>query len=962
MYAPAATHNTTAPHTHATCGRARGPAVAELGPRVAELGLRFVEIELCSVALEPCMRATPASEGWVVEREMVIKSHSPCKECSGSSSTTGNLTYAMSQSLPVKQAVTAVRATLQALLAALALLGVLALTGCRPPYEDRHEALPDPIGTAHLVAAAIEEPTPLTLAEWQLVDSLLDGYLRTFDDLRASTIAPYVRSVREDRSGRWLADDGALSKFDRRALSIAALVDSLDYTYFADLAQALPARTAFVERARTRRAIDRAARVAIGTDERGVGGSFADLDVEILAVLARPSIADRAAQLRTLLEPLRAAYRVELASAASKLSEALLEFPSDRLKELRNAGLSPDAIDRYVRSGNTGSAEERDLIMGAVRRSQQRIVRAQIAIDDLNVRTAATWASLLPADAADVFQSEATYRRTQPEQGQAMIRWFLEVIEVMPEVRDGRQPRIAAAIRSTRAAIDEYGAATLDAWRDQVMQPGRAGNPQGDERVQKARVAVEEARKSATATVEELMAPDTLAELRSVAGMAAPDARATLDKLIGRGQSARLMTRAPRNMFLRPEPEEESFDSNRSFALQLLLGPLANREDFDRIAAALGAAHDDPIVEELWRRYEERAQALNTQQEEALRTHEKLAQEKGERAENDPSAFEREVADYIRALMAADAARGQLMLDTLEDLAAGRGVPANDPRLFIARAQLTVARCAVPWRRFQLPWLVGPLMLAQTDALALAAAMTPEDATTKAAALAVAMAHAQNLEDTALAARMAGFEALQDFVSLVLRMNRERNSGMSPDEIPTMPEAQAMTRKTRTAALARLNAQLEFLRAMESVLGPQRSARLYASYANASFPEFFAEHTWLASARDMANAAAGGRAGLNATTDALQESASRWRDTNAAVVQRLLQWELLPTSETPPPRSTNLAPAAAADAEFAALRTMRDESALRLLRDAAVLAGEPPNARMPGAIRLVSRPPVAIQP
>ncbi|MBL9140734.1 MAG: hypothetical protein JNK53_02605, partial [Phycisphaerae bacterium] len=689
-----------------------------------------------------------------------------------------------------------------------------------------------------------------------------------------------------------------------------------------------------------------------------------DMDVEVQAVLDRPSLGASSAELRAKLEPLRAAYRAELAVSASALADALLEFPTDRLKELRAAGLSEDVISGYVRGGNRGNtAEDRDAIASAVRRSQRRILRAQVAIDDLNVRTAAQWAPLLPAAAAEVFQSESAFRRADPDSGQVMVRWFLEAIEVLPEVRSGRAPRVTAALQSVRKATDEYAVAVAAAWRRSATDAGGTMDAANDETVKRAAKSVEDARKAATQVVEEALSTETMAQLRSLVGMTAPDARTTLEQLVGRAQASRLMTRAPRTMFLAPVPQEEEFDNKRSLALQILLGPLASRQDFDRISEVLGAAHDDPIVEQLWQRYSERAEQLTKTQEESLRALEERTQQSGGSAGEDPAAFERDVADYLRALMAADAARGQLMVDTLEDLAAGRGVRSDDARLVVARAQLAVARSAVPWRRFQLPWLVGCLTLAQADCIAIAAAAAPDDPISTAAALNIAVQHAPNLEQTSMAARSAGFESLRGFVSLVLKLQRTaRDQGMSPEEIPTLPEAQALARRTRAAAQARMDAQAQFMSALEPVLGPDCSASMRAAYAAATFPEFFSEHTWLRTSRDLASAVTAGRNGVNSISAALAESVTRWRDADAAVIARLLAWMRSADAQAPAARLTSLQALAIEDAELAALRTLRDESALRLLRDAAVLANEPPNSRMPGAVRLVSRPPVTLSP
>jgi hypothetical protein len=854
-------------------------------------------------------------------------------------------------------------------LAACVLAAVV--SGCRPPYEARHDAIPEPVGTAELVAAALEESAPLTLSEWAAADAAVDAYMAEFDGLRVAVLAPYAREIREDPARRWLADEAALARFDRKAQMVATRIRAADEALFEALARALPGRGGFVERASTRRAIDRAERIARGSATAGAEEGVLNLDVEVAAVLAHPRFSPQAAEVRAALEPLRATYRGELARACDRMAEALLEFPSERLRALRAAGVDPEMIGQYVRSGGRGRTdEERQAIADAVRHAQGRLLRAQIAIDDLNARTLEAWAPLLPPEAAEALRAEAVYRRAPPQGGQTVVRWFAEVVEALPEVRSGAAPRTLAAARAARAALDECARLSTMAWRAgaEAQVGGRAAPTaaaEDAERLARAIKAAEGAAQHAARVGEEELRPETLERLRSLTNATAMDARATLDQLVGRSQAARLIARAPRSMLQPAHEEDPPPDNNRSFAIQLFLGPLAAKADFERIAAALGAAPGDAIVAELWTRYTERAEELDRVQEEALRAQEKRIMDLGSGAETDPGPFERAISEYVRALMAADEARSDLMLDTLDDLAAGRGVDADDPRVQVARAQLAVARTSVPWRRFQTPWLVGPLWLAQADVLALAAATMPPDPVAASAALAIAVRHAPALEAAALHARSTGFDALREFLFLVLRLqSRARAGEMVPEDLPALPAAQALARRTREAGVARVEAQRAFMEELAPVLGPGRSAQLRAAYAQAVFPEFFAEQPWHAAARDLAAALAAGRAGGASVPGRaeLAEAADAWRAANDEIVERLIAWTGAPGGVPPPVQPDQLPSIALVDPELGALRARRDESALRLLRTAAVAAGDAPTLRMPGAVRLVSRPPITIQP
>ncbi len=827
----------------------------------------------------------------------------------------------------------------------------LVLAGCRPPFESRYDALPGPVSTADLVAASLEEPVALTAEEWALTDLVMDSYLGSWSDLSNATIAPLVRDARGDKSNRWLADDSAVNALARRTQSVLGKIRSQDETLFSELAVALPNRTTWVERARTRRSIDRSLKVIAGRDDKGTGMGFLDLDVEVGALLSHPSLADRAVALRATLEPMRAAYRYELSVAAQSLADALLDFPSDRLKAIRQAGVSDQAAEAYVRgAGQSGSPEEHETLMAAVRLSQAKLRKAITAIDDLNARTAEAWNASLPADAAETLRSETVFRRVQAEGIQPIMRWYVEVLELLPDVRDGRTPKTAAALKLMRSATDEYAKLTLRVWKDPSEGAALA------ERIAKANDAVQTSLQDARKAAEEELSADTLEKTRSLLGATQVEARGILDQLVGRANASRLLARAPHAMF-NPDPPQEDMDKGKSLALQVLLGPMATRGDLETLAQAFGAGLADPVMDELWQRYNERAEVLTRVQDEALLIQEKLATDRGQEAGNDPAAFEREIASYLRMILAADEERGRLMNDMLGDMAAARGLASDDARVVVARAQLAVARSAVPWRRFQLPWLVGPLWLTQADILALISSVTPGDPMSQAAVLAVAVDHAPAIQQAALNARMAGFEALRDFVMLMLKLQREgAQTQLSPDEIPTLPASLALARRVRDAATARAEAQLALMTALEPVLGPARTAILRSNYAAQTFPEFFAERPWHTDAQALSDAAADTRPPPGSPNARVAAAAARWREQDAELIGRLLRWQRSADAVAPPMRALDLATLSQEDAELAALRVLRDESALRLLRDAALAQGHPPNVRMPGVLRSVSRP------
>lgn len=845
-----------------------------------------------------------------------------------------------------------------------------ALTGCNPPFEARHSALPEPMGASDLVAADMDETPPLSLEEWHTVDALVDRYHAQFEELRTQGFAPFARELRAEQGPRWQADEQLAARFDSKAQSLLAQAAALDDALCASLAEALPHRAAWAERARTRRAIDRAARVVAGSDDGGGGAGFTNLDVEVGALLSDPRAMGvepgEVASVRAALEPLRAQYRQELALAAAALAEALLEFPSDRLRQLRSAGLPPELIDVYVRSSNRGGGDNEAILREAVSRAARRVNRARIAMDDLNDRTLDAWTAVLPQGCSDRLRGEAVSRRVEPDGPQALARWYAEVMEALPEVRDGRAPRTQQAIREARAAIEANSEHRYRLWKAGTLQPGDAPSQQDTQRSEALSKAARESLDAATRAMEKELKPETVQALRSLLGMNIGDARAALGDLVGRTQAARLMMRAPHAMFQPADSQEEPERPHQSFALKMLLGPLPTRDDFDRIAEVLGARPNDPILQELWSRYEESATALTESQDTSLRVIEKRIEEVGREAQDNPQAFERVVAEYLRALMTADEARGQLMLDTMENIAAGRGIGKDDPRMVVARTQLAVARAAVPWRKFQIPWLMGPLWMSQADVLRMAEALGPSEPLAQQAAIGVAVAYAPALEEAALRARMEGFEVLRDLVSLVLQLQRRmRDSGMSPEDMARIAEVQPLIRRARDAGMARTVVQLQFISSLGEVVGTERHRALCSAYAQETFPEFFEENDWYRAARDLARsvpAPPSGGADGDGPAPQVAASAQRWMDADADLVDRLLAWQTSTPDSARPINARAVRGDALADATLATLRTWRDEHALRLLRDAAVARGEPAYSRMAGVFRLVSRPPVAVNP
>jgi hypothetical protein len=224
------------------------------------------------------------------------------------------------------------------------------------------------------------------------------------------------------------------------------------------------------------------------------------------------------------------------------------------------------------------------------------------------------------------------------------------------------------------------------------------------------------------------------------------------------------------------------------------------------------------------------------------------------------------------------------------------------------------------------------------------AVLATPDPLVREATLAVLAPHAEPLRAAAEAARRAGLETLRDLLVFGLRQQRESRRARSPEEYRLDPEVQAMERRIAETARARREALRAAVEAVESLdASAGRSMRL--AWARATVPEFFAEgRSW----RDAhAEATAPPRPDRGTAEDAMLRAATdRWLEGDAAMVERLLAWQDAPRTDALPDSLDAARVLAATDAEFGAIRSVRDEGAARLMRAMAIAERLPPTGLM----------------
>jgi hypothetical protein len=799
-----------------------------------------------------------------------------------------------------------------------------------------------------LAASAADEPEPLTPDEWRAVDRAHDAYLAGFDQVRSEAIAPLVRDARAREQADLERDAAFMQQLARRHRSALARIRALDEALAADLLQAMPTRSGFVDRVSTRRAIARAACVVegLGNGSR-TAGTILDLDPAVRRL-------ELDAAQRAAVEPALVAYRRTLARAAEQLADAQVEHPIDFHAALEAEGLDQARLEALAAASGQGPDEKKAWDDARARADAARAsagrtrARALVAVDDCNRAGLESICAALPTDAAARMRELDVERRVSGTQPQG--RYVLMVLEATPGVRDGSAPRTAAAVRLARAALARAEAATVADIRARLEAQSRGEPPPDRPETKAAAEAFGAAWQAMVVAWQEESAGnadrEALLELASNPGRSTADeTRAALAAHVGTMAANRIVASMPVNAFAEEEVVPDfDFDDDLSFAEQLLLAPGMDHAAFRRAARALGAKDDDAMVEQVWERHEARRAELESRQRTALRALEQRALElaRNQGSGTDPAQFERAIAEYLQALLNADNERLAADDETFREIAIVIGMAESDVRFAMARAVSAARRASLPWRRFRQPWLLGPLWQADADPVSMA--LEEEDELVRQAALGVLVPHLEPLRAGADAARRAGLESLRDLLLFGLRKQREGVNVGSPETYRDTPEVRAMVRRIEDTAAARRRAQREAIdavRGIDAALG----AEFMRQWARATFPDFFMDgHAWR-DAQDVALAAPAA-ASADAAGARVASAAERWTVVDLDMVERLCEWQDARGTTVVPDGLDELNVAGSLDPALGMLRALRDESSWRLLREAAIAGGEAPDRRM----------------
>ncbi|MFM7798747.1 MAG: hypothetical protein ACKPBA_07160, partial [Planctomycetota bacterium] len=132
-----------------------------------------------------------------------------------------------------------------------------------------------------------------------------------------------------------------------------------------------------------------------------------------------------------------------------------------------------------------------------------------------------------------------------------------------------------------------------------------------------------------------------------------------------------------------------------------------------------------------------------------------------------------------------------------------------------------------------------------------------------------------------------------------------------------------------------------------ATVDPELGRRFMQDWLRATCPEFLADGASWRAASDLAAAGAPEGAG-DAAAAVIRGAIERWQLVNDDMVRAAHEW--LDGNRAQPPAATpsELRASAQLDPRLAALRTLRDENAWRLMRLRATVSGDSPDALMPG--------------
>ena len=792
-------------------------------------------------------------------------------------------------------------------------LATAATTGCRNRWEPEFDLFPGPVSARELNSIVLECSNEPDAAN--RVDQVHDAYLARFAELRRSTLAPLARRNNSATDRDWRATPASLDRMADSHHAAMRAIAALDGILFDELAAALPHCRGAIERCLGRRAVERA-RAPLANHPHE-----APLDLELAFLAIGPT-----AEEQQRLEPFLVEYRRRLATVTTRVADARLAIPRERMLALEAEAAREES-----------PPDQRASDARLERASLSLLARARDEAEELNEGGLRTLTAAMDPALADEFEQLVQLRSARG--GDYAGRFGAEVALAMPVIQG---TPAEAALRRYIAIDAELARATL-----RIARANRQSRLNGRAETARVEAALQQRALQAVATAAAAVAqvsgqPDLPERLAHLGAPSLNALEQRLQELVGSAVEAqRLARRAPATATRQPSKDSplatESNDepADPSFARGFLfIDPLRLSRVGDLLALWPTDAALSPAIDQLMDQARVRRSAAWQAQEAELK---RLEQRQHDLAVANPAEWNSNAASYttrVREILATVAA---IDTELATEIAAVHGAAADDPRTAATRVWLAAERSAVDWRRGIPPRLQGPCWQVRFNPLeaALAASPTPES---RATALQLVADSADEWCETLDAAPGAWLDGVRALIRQALLFQQH------PDA-PTLEESRGMQSvgaQISSEGAPRRQRQLALLEELGIALGPDAGARATEVAAMQSLPEFFASGP---DVRAIIERVMADRELDQSTIQALAAVREDWmrqsRETAAGLITFLFSapWDELPTSAEDLPVRRRVS------AELARLGTERETAAGRALRDAYLLLPEALRAR-----------------
>lgn len=430
----------------------------------------------------------------------------------------------------------------------------------------------------------------LSDSEWTALQAAHDRYLAAYEDLRTSTIAPFLDDVRDAGGEAAFADPVLLRRRIARHAGIVDQIAALDESFLSDALAALgPGRESTVQALRDRRRLDRANALSQGDG----GKSLLDLRTAI----------DRLGfdeQTMAAIAPDLSAFAASAAQLADRIAHEQSRLPVRYLEVVESKGRPEDLVDPKL------DGESRKQAMN--RLQQERFAAARRDLEsllgqysDLVDATLGSIAPRLPPDEAERLERRLLRLRVDDDTGRlADVSAFEALVasratDVPSDVRD----RIAGMREEFLARDAELLKSALAIYREGkvpgVLEPGGPGAAE-ERKARRAALDKERAQlaKQFHTQVFALIPIEVRDKIGGLANRNRNEFPDALAEIVGAGRVPALVARRPRGFGdgEPPQPAQPPGREGDGGGMRMLLPAAPSEADLLRLAERAGLSGD----------------------------------------------------------------------------------------------------------------------------------------------------------------------------------------------------------------------------------------------------------------------------------------------------------------------------------------------------------------------------------